>query len=70
MYGIMVALDPTMATPVAVGRNKGLNFGNVITDSKKKGGRDHGGVCGIGRKLEFWHCGGGHLKRNCPKRAE
>ena len=33
MYGLMVALDPTRETPVARGRNKGLNSGNVVADS-------------------------------------
>ena len=33
MYGVMVAFDPTRATPVSGGRNKGLNFGNVFTES-------------------------------------
>ena len=24
----------------------------------------------IGRNMDRWHCGGKHLERNCPKRAE
>ena len=69
MYGLMVEFDPTRATPVAGGCNEGLNFGNVVADSKDTGTGDTGGG-GSGRKLECWHCGGEHLKRNCPKRAE
>ena len=34
MYGLMMAFEPTRATPVGGGRNKGLNFGNVVSDSK------------------------------------
>ena len=70
MYGIMVAFDPTRATLVSGGRNEGLNFGNVVANSKSTGDRDHGGGSGIGRKLKFWHCGGEHLKRNCLKRTK
>ena len=29
MYRLIVAFDPTRATPVSGGRNKGMNFGNV-----------------------------------------
>ena len=64
MYGLMMAFEPTRATPVGGGRNKGLNFGNVVSDSKTTGDRDHSGGGDIGRKLECWHCGGEHLKRN------
>ena len=64
MYGLMVAFDPTRATPVDGGRNEGLNFRNVVADSEGTGDGDHGGDGDTGRKLGFWHCGGEHLKRN------
>ena len=68
MYGLMVAFEPTRATPVAGGRNKGLNFGNVVTDYEDPGtGDTNGGGGGAGRKLEFWHCGGGAPKMKLPK---
>ena len=70
MYGLMLKFDPKRATPVAGGRNKGLNFGIVVTDSETTGDRDHGSGDDIGENLECWHCGGEHLKRNLPKRAE
>ena len=70
MYRLMVAINPTRATTVYGGHNEGLNFGNVVADSETVGDRNHGGSGGIGRKLEFCHCGGGHLKKNFPKRAE
>ena len=70
MYGLMVAFEPTMETLVARGRNIGLNFGNVVANSKVTGYGYHGGCGSIGIKLEFWNCGGEHLKRNCPKRDE
>ena len=54
----MVAVDPTWATPVAGGRNIGLNFGNVVADSEGTGNRDTGDDGDTGRKLECWHCGG------------
>ena len=54
MYGIMVAFEPTRATPLARGRNKGLNFGNVVADSKDPGTGDTvGGDGGAGRKLKY-----------------
>ena len=37
MYGIMVVFNPTRATPVSTGRNKGMNFGNVVANSKTTG---------------------------------
>ena len=70
MYGLMVTFDPTRATAVSGRRNKGLNFGNVVADSKTAGDGDHGGSCGMKRKLYCWHCGGEHLKSKCPKCAE
>ena len=71
MYGIMVAFEPTRAAPVAGGRNDGLNFGNMVADSKDPGtGDTGGGIGGAGRKPEFWHCGGEHLKRNFLERPE
>ena len=51
MYGLMVAFDHSMATPVSGGHKKGLNFSNVVADSKTTGYWDHGGGCSIGRKL-------------------
>ena len=70
MYRLMVVFDPTRATPVAEGRNKGLIFVNVVANFETTGDGDHGSGGDIGRKLECWHYGGEHLKRNCPKRAE
>ena len=70
MYGLMVAFKPIRATPVAGGGNEGLNFGNVVADSKITGDGDHGSGGGIGRNLDCWNCGGDHLKRTFPKRAE
>ena len=71
MYGIFVAFEPTRATLVARGRNKGMNFRNVFADSEDPGtGDTSDGGNGAGRKLEFWHCGGEHLKINIPDRAE
>ena len=61
MYGLMVEFEPTRATLVDRGRNKGLNFGNVVADFKVAGNRYHGGCGGTGRKLECWHSGGEHL---------
>ena len=52
MYGVMVAFEPTRATAVARGRNKDLNFGKVVADSKGTWDGDRGVGCGIGRKLE------------------
>ena len=47
MYGIMVAFELTMATVVAWGHNKGLNFRKAVTDSEATGtGNDgKGGGC-------------------------
>ena len=70
MHGLMVAFDPTRATPVSGGRNEGLNFGNVVVNSETTGDGDHGGDGGIGINLECCHCGGEHLRRNFPKRAK
>ena len=42
----------------------------MVTNYKGTRTGDHGGGGGTGRKLECWYCGGGHLKSNCPKRAE
>ena len=58
MYRWMVAFEPTRATPVARGRNEGLNFGNVVADSEGTGNGDTSGGIGTGRKLECWHFGG------------
>ena len=69
MYKLMVVFELTRATPVARGRNEGLNFENMVADSKETGTRDTGGG-GAGRKMECWKFGGGHLKRNCPKYAK
>ena len=70
MYGLMGEFEPTRVTLVARGRNKGLNFGNVVVYSEGTWNEDNGRGSGTGGKMEFWHCGGYHLKRNCPKRAE
>ena len=71
MYGIVVAFESTRATIVAEGRNKGMNFRNVFADSEDPGtGDTSDGSNGAGRKLEFWHCGGEHLKINFPERSK
>ena len=70
MYELMVAFYPTRATPVTGGHNKDLDFGNVVSNSKGTGGGYPGSGGGAERKLGCWHCGGEHLKRNCPKRAK
>ena len=70
MYGLMVAFDPTRVPPVAGGHNEGLNFSNMVAESETTGDGDHGSGGGIGINMECWHCGGEHLKRNCPKRAK
>ena len=54
MYGLIVAFDTTRVTPVAGGRNKDLNVGNVVAKSEVTGDRDHGGGGGTGIKLECW----------------
>ena len=71
MYGLMIAFDTKRETLVAGGHNTGLNFVNVVADSKATGTVDTGGVgSGVGRKMECWNCGGDHLKRNFPNIAE
>ena len=70
IYSLMVAFDPMRETPLAGGRNESLDFGNVVNDFKGTGDGDHGSGGGIRRKLEYWHCGGEHLKSNFPKRVE
>ena len=70
MYRLMVAFEPTRATAVSGGRNEGMNFGNVAAKPGTKGYRDHGGFSATTRKIECWLCGGDHMKRDCPKRAE
>ena len=52
MYELMVAFDPTRAAPVSGGRNKDLNFGTVVVDSKTTGDDNLGGSGSIGRNLE------------------
>ena len=52
------------------GRNKGLNFENVVVKPKTAGYRYHGSGAGIGRKMKCWRCGGEHMKRGYPKHAE
>ena len=52
MYRLMMAFDPTRATPVAGGRNEGMNFRNVVADSEDTGTRDTGRVSGAWRTLE------------------
>ena len=51
MYGLMVVFEPTRATPVAGGRNEGLNFGNMVFKSEDTGTGDTGGGSSEGRKL-------------------
>ena len=70
MYGLRVAFEPTRATAVSGGRNKGMNFGNVAAEPGTGGDRDHGGGRATARKIECWRCGGDHMKRDCPKCAK
>ena len=52
MYGLMVDFEPTRATMVSRGRNKGLNSGNVAVKSETAEDMDHVSGGGIGIKLE------------------
>ena len=70
MYGLIVAFDPTRATVVSVGRNEGMDFGNVAAEPGTGKDRDHGGGSITARKIECWSCGGDHMKKDCPKYAE
>ena len=70
MYGLMVAFEPTRVTPVSGWINEGMNSGKVAAESGTLGERDHGSGGGTGRKLECWRCGGEHMNRDFPKRAE
>ena len=70
IYGLMVAFEPTRSTPVARGRNPGLDLGPVVANSETTGDGDHGSSGVIWRKLERWKCGGENLERNCPKREK
>ena len=70
MYGLMVVFEPMRATPVSGGCNEGLTFRNLVAEYETEGDGYHGSNGGVGRNLEFWKCVGGHLKKNCPKRAE
>ena len=70
MYSLMVAFDPTRATPVSGGRSEGLNLWNLAVESKTTGNREHDSGSGIGRNIECWRCGREHMKRECPKRAK
>ena len=70
MYGLMVVLELTRATPVAGTRNGGMNFRNVVADSEGTGNIDSISGGGVGRKLGCWKCLGENLKRNCPKRTK
>ena len=67
MYGLMVGFNPTRATPVSRGRNKGLNVGNVEVESETIGAREHGSGSGIWRNLECWRCVGGKNEEGLPK---
>ena len=69
MYELMVALYPTRPTAVSRVRKEGMNFGNVAVEPGTRGGGNHGGD-GRVRNIECWSCGGDHMKRDCPKRAE
>ena len=70
MYGLMVAFETTRATAVSGGQNEGIHFRNVAAEPGTGGDRDHDGGCATARKIECWHCGGDHIKRDCPKRAK
>ena len=70
MYGLMATFDPTRATSVSGGWSEGVNFGNVAAEPITGGDRDHGRGRSTARNIECWRCGGDHMKRDCPKRAE
>ena len=70
MYGLMVAFDPTRATEVSGGQNKGMNFGNVAAKPITGGDRDHDGSSATARNIECWRCGGDLMKSDFPIRAE
>ena len=70
VYGLMVAFEPMRATAVSVGRNEGMNFGNVAVELGTRGDGDHGRGSATSRKIKCWRCGGGHIKRNFLKHAE
>ena len=52
MYGLMVAFEPTRATPVSGGCNEGMHFGNVAVESITAGDGGHVSGGGTGRKFE------------------
>ena len=68
MYGLMVAFDPTRATTVSGGRNNGMNFGNMASEPRTGGGRDHGGGGATDRNNECWRCGGDHSNSKYKQR--
>ena len=61
-----MAFDPTRSTPVSWGRTEGMNFGNMAVEPVTGWGGDHDGGGGKGGNIEFWYCGGDHMKRYCP----
>ena len=61
MYGIMVAFEPTRSAAVTRGHNKGLNFGNVATNSESGVTVDVGiGGNIVESKTYCCNCGGDH----------
>ena len=61
-----MAFEPTRATEVSGGRNQGMNFGNVAAEPGTGGDEDHGGGSTTDRNIEYWRCGGDHMKREFP----
>ena len=55
MYRVMVASNPMKATSLARDNNKGLDFGNVVANSKGTWDGDKDSSRDMGRKLECWH---------------
>ena len=45
-------------------------FESTRPTSVTRGDGDHGGGGGAGRKIEYWRCGGNHMKRDFPKRTK
>ena len=68
--GLMVVFKPTMSTQVSGGQNEGMNFGNAAVKPGTGGDGDHGGGGVTGINIECWRCGGDHMKKYCPKRAD
>ena len=70
MYRLMVAFEPMKATPVDRGRNKGLNLGNMFSESKGTGYSNKSRWLSHGEKTGVLSLCWGAPEKNCPKRIE